>query len=258
MDRPKLVISAGVALALLAGLMAVAQKRKPEPIAAPNTRHVLVAAQPITRGQLVEAELVRVIELPVSAVPKGAYASETEVVGKLARSAIYVDDILTEAKFLDTRATSALSGLIPPGNRAISIKVNEITGIAGFVGPGSHVDVLLTVAKKVAGDDESPARTRTIVQDVEVLAVDQSTQQYNGEPIIADAVTLNVKPRQAEAIAVASLEGPLHLSLRNDKDDSNVWSGGIAMTELVDNSPKAYTGNAVEFIRGIERLEVRF
>jgi len=222
--------------------------------AAADTVPVVVAADTISRGQVVEAELVKVVPWPTASVPEGAFRSLDEAVGKLARTEIYADDLLTTAKFLDTKAPSILSMLIPTGRRAISIKVNEVTGISGFVAPGSHVDVLLTVV----GNEEMPAKTRIVLQDTEVLAIAQSIEQRDSRPVVVNTVTLNVTPREAETVTLASNEGSLHLVLRNDRDDAKLTSYGTSITEVIGNAKRAGFGPAVELIRGVERVEMTF
>jgi len=257
MNQPKVIIGAGILLAAIAGFMTMAHLRglsKQEIVSGPATRRIVVAAQSLKRGEPVEADAVKLVEWPEEAVPDGSFNSIEGVVGQLARSEIFADDVLTGAKFLDTAAPSALSGLIPAGRRAISIKVNEVTGIAGFVAPGSHVDVLLTLPK----DDEIPPRTRTIVQDVEVLAIAQSIDNVSGSARVVPTVTLNVTPRQAETIALSANEGSMHLVMRNDRDSRQAWTGGASMTQVMGTGTAITSGAVVELIRGVEKVAVNF
>jgi pilus assembly protein CpaB len=259
MGKPVVIIGIGVLFAAIAGFMTLGflkgQSGDTE-VAARGTVPVVVAGDTISRGQLVEAELVKTIEWPIDSVPDGAFNSIEQVVGQLARSAIYVDDLLTQAKFLDTKAPSVLSMLIPKGRRAISIKVNEVTGISGFVAPGSRVDLLLTVAAD--GDLGMPSKTRIVLQDTEVLAIAQSIEQRDSRPIVVNTVTLNVSPREAETLTLASNEGSLHLVLRNDRDDATVASRGTTLEEIIGGKITTGPGVGVELIRGMERLDVRF
>ena len=214
---------------------------------------VVVAADTISRGQVVEEDSIKVVEWPADSVPEGAFVSLEHALGKLARAEIFADDVLTQAKFLDTKAPSVLSMLIPSGRRAISVKVNEVTGISGFVAPGSHVDVLLTVP----AEDETPARTRVILQDTEVLAIAQSIENRDSRPVVVNTVTLNVTPRQAEVVTLATNEGSLHLVMRNDRDDASVWSGGTSLFEVM-GGVSSRAGAAVELIIGTERTNATF
>lgn len=257
MNQPKVIIAAGILLATIAGFMTMSHLRglsKQEIVDGPATRRIVVAAQALKRGQAVEIDAVKLVEWPEEAVPEGSFNSIEGVVGQLARSEIFANDVLTDAKFLDTAAPSALSGLIPDGRRAITIKVNEVTGIAGFVAPGSHVDVLLSLPK----EDEIPPRTRTIVQDVEVLAIAQSIDNTSGQARVVPTVTLNVTPRQAETIALSAHEGSMHLVMRNDRDSRTEWSGGASMAQVMGTGTALGSGAVVELIRGVEKVAINF
>jgi len=257
MGKPVVIIGIGVVFAAVAGFMTLGflKGQSSEPTQANlDTVPVVVAADTISRGQVVEEDLVKLVDWPTDSVPEGAFRTVSDAVGKLARTEIYADDLLTAAKFLDTKAPSILSMLIPTGRRAISIKVNEVTGISGFVAPGSHVDVLLTVV----GDDEDPAKTRIVLQDTEVLAIAQSIEQRDSRPVVVNTVTLNVNPREAETLTLASNEGSLHLELRNDRDDARVNSYGTSIDQVIGTAKRAGFGPAVELIRGVERVEMTF
>jgi pilus assembly protein CpaB len=257
MGKPVVIIGVGVVFAAVAGFMTLSylKNQKAEQIhVAVEKVSVVVAADTISRGQVVDQDVVKMVEWPADSVPDGAFVSLENALGKLARSEIFVDDVLTQAKFLDTKAPSVLSMLIPSGRRAISIKVNEVTGISGFVAPGSHVDILLTVP----AEDESPARTRVILQDTEVLAIAQSIENRDSRPVIVNTVTLNVSPRQAEVVTLATNEGHLHLVLRNDRDYDKVWSGGTSIYEVMGGVTSTHIGAAVELIRGVERTNATF
>ena len=258
MGKPVVIIGVGIVFAAVAGFMTLGflknQKSEPQ-IVQLDTISVVVAADTIGRGEVVETDVLKLVDWPAGSVPEGAFVSLENAVGKLARAEIFADDVLTQAKFLDTKAPSVLSMLIPTGRRAISIKVNEVTGISGFVAPGSHVDILLTVP----AEDDMPARTRVILQDTEVLAIAQSIEQRESRPIVVNTVTLNVSPRESETLTLASNEGSLHLVLRNDRDDRRVRSYGTSLLEVIGGVVQhAGTGSAVELIRGVERNSVTF
>ncbi|RMD84847.1 MAG: Flp pilus assembly protein CpaB [Candidatus Dadabacteria bacterium] len=257
MGKPVTIMVIGIVFAALAGFMTLKYLRGRETtveVQQIETRDVVVARQTISRGETIEADDVKVVAWPAEAAPEDAYETPEEVVGKLARTTIYPNDPLTDSKFVSSKSPGILSALVPKGHRAISIKVNEVTGISGFVAPGSHVDVLLTVP----GTEEMPARTRTILQDVEVLAIDQTVEQEDDEPVTVDTVTLDVTPRQAEIVTLAANEGNLQLVLRNDRDKREVISWGTSITEVIGGKSNTIDGPAVELIRGDERINVTF
>lgn len=257
MGKPVVIIGVGIVFAAVAGFMTLGylKNQKAEQVQVEVEKvSVVVAADTISRGQVVDETVVKMVAWPADSVPAGAFVSLENALGKLARSEIFADDVLTQAKFLDTKSPSILSMLIPSGQRAISIKVNEVTGISGFVAPGSHVDVLLTVP----AEDDLPARTRVILQDTEVLAIAQSIEQRDSRPVVVNTVTLNVTPRQAEIVTLATNEGSLHLVLRNDRDDNKVWSSGTSIFEVMGGATATRFGATVELIRGVERSHTSF
>ncbi len=167
----------------------------------------------------------------------------------MARTPIFENDPITQHKVVDANSKSVLSMLIPDGRRAISIKVNEVTGIAGFIAPSSRVDVLVTVAEK----DKDPARTRIVLQDVEVLAIAQAVEQRENKPVVVNTVTMNVLPSEAESLTLAANEGSLQLTMRNDRDQARVFTTGISMDSLVGTGTQGLGGSQVELIRGVNR-----
>lgn len=257
MKRPLLIIALGIGCAAIAGFMTLGflkrQSAVPEQ-AAVATRPVVVALNAIRRGQPVEEKDVKVVDWPAEGVPEGVFNAIPDVLGKLARTEIYQNDPLTNQKFLETKAPSVLSMLIPAGRRAMSIKVNEVTGISGFVAPGSRVDVLLSVS----GSQEQQARTRIVLEDVEVLAIAQSIEQLDSKPTVVNTVTLNVGPHDAETLTLAANEGNLHLALRNDSDEEKVFSTGTTIGQVIGVGATTGSGPSVELIRGLDRVNLTF
>ena len=253
MSKPLIPIVLGLAFAGLAAFMTLGYLKKasapPPQQAGIKMADVVVASKEIARGELITPDHISVSKWPAKQVPEGAFATSEPALGKVARSAIFANDLITENKILDTKSRSILSVLIPDGRRAMTIKVNEVTGIAGFIAPGSHVDVLLTVS----GNEEIPASTRTVLQDVEILAIAQNIEQLDSRPTVVNTVTLNVEPPQAETLTLAANEGSLQLVLRNDKDVAEVKTKGKNIKELIGVQKAAAVGNQVELIRGGKR-----
>ena len=252
MGKPLIPITLGVVFAAVAAFMTLGYlKQASNKPAAPvfETQTVVVATTAIKRGETVSTEAVRVVEWPKGAVPQGAYTSLPQAIGSVARTSIFENDPITSHKVVDANSRSVLSMLIPDGRRAISIKVNEVTGIAGFVAPSSRIDVLVTVPEK----DDDPARTRIVLQDIEVLAIAQAIEQRENKPVVVNTVTLNVLPSEAESLTLAASEGSLQLTLRNDKDQARVYTAGVSMDSLIGTGTSGTGGAQVELIRGISR-----
>ena len=138
---------------------------------------------------------------------------------------------LLNAKLAEKEAGGGLSITIPEGMRAVSVEVDEVVGVAGFVLPGTRVDVLATV---MPGTDRSRTTTRIILQNVRAVAADQQYQQdIDGEPQYVTVVTLLVTPQDAEALTLAATEGRIQLALRNTLDSEEVETSGRRITSLI-------------------------
>ncbi len=252
MGKPLIPITLGVVFAAVAGFMTLGYlKQASSKPTTPQleTETIVVATSAIKRGDTVSAENVKVVEWPKSNMPDGAFTTLETSIGTVARTPIFENDPITQHKVVDANSKSVLSMLIPDGRRAISIKVNEVTGISGFVAPSSRVDILVTVPEK----DKDPARTRIVLQDVEVLAIAQAVEQRENKPVVVNTVTLNVLPTEAESLTLAANEGTLQLALRNDRDQARVFTAGISMDSLVGTGTAGLGGSQVELIRGVNR-----
>jgi pilus assembly protein CpaB len=191
-------------------------------------RPVVIAAGEMTYGQKLEASMLRVVKLPKDAVPAGAYSTVDSVVGQTTKVFMAAREPVTEMK-LSTRG-GGLSMLVRPTMRAASIEVNQVSGVSGFVLPGDRVDVLVTIRDR---EDNKDPVTQTILQNVEVLAAGQKTQQQDNKPITVQAVTLLVGPDGAEKLAHAQQEGEITLTLRNPEDLEEVTVASTSTRLLV-------------------------
>jgi pilus assembly protein CpaB len=175
---------------------------------------VVVAAVEVPFGTKLEETHVKIISWPENAVPQGTYSSKEQVVGKVTMNKFYPDEIITEKRISEYLGGSTLSALITREYRAISVRVDDVVGVAGFILPGNRVDILIT--KKDRGTNQ--AVTTTLLQNIKVLAVDQEASQEKGQPAIVRAVTLELKPAQTETMVQAMQEGTIQLTLRNPLD----------------------------------------
>jgi pilus assembly protein CpaB len=187
--------------------------RRSEPAPAVATVPVVVASEPAPLGQAVDPAKLEVVGWPADAVPQGAFGSPDGLESRvLARSLVKGEPVL-ESALLPQGAEAGLDSLIAESSRAVSVKVDQVVGVAGFVQPGSKVDVLGTLAG--AGKQ---AATRIILQNVRVLAMDTRVERNRGEAEQVLVATLEVSPRQAEVLTHAENEGAIRLALRNPKD----------------------------------------
>ena len=257
MGKPLVPIALGIVFAAIAAFMTLGYLKNASqaPVeVGMATEEVVVSTQDIERGEVLGVEHIKLVEWPKSAVPEGSFGTIEEAIGQIARVPVYANDPLTQAKVIDSRSRSILSMLIPPGRRAMSVKVNEVTGISGFIAPGSRIDVLLSVSGQ---GDEDP-RTRIVLQDIEVLAIAQNVEQRDNKPTVVSTVTLNLRPREAEALTLASNEGSLQMVLRNDKDQGRVHTAGVSLEQVIGGASVTGSGPQVELIRGVEREMMTF
>ncbi len=176
---------------------------------------VVVAADDIQVGSRVEEHDVRVARFPASGLPPGAYTKRSQVMGRGVIIPISKGEFVLPSKLAPENAGAGLPALIPPGMRAVSVRVNEVVSVAGFVGPGTRVDVLLTGTPN--GSSES--QTTTVLQNVAVIASGQRLERNAaGEAQSTPVITLLASPEDAERLTLASSEGKIQLVLRNPLD----------------------------------------
>jgi pilus assembly protein CpaB len=179
------------------------------------TVDVIVAADDIQVGARIDDHDIRMAKFPASGLPSSVYTKRSQVLSRGVIIPIAKGEFILPSKLAPENAGSGLPSLIPPGMRAVSVRVNEIVSVAGFVGPGTRVDVLLTGTP--AGGTES--QTTTVLQNVAVIASGQRLERNAaGDPQSTPVITLLVSPDDAERLTLASAEGHIQLSLRNPLD----------------------------------------
>jgi pilus assembly protein CpaB len=226
---------------------------------------MMVAATNLPQGTLLRAEDVRAVEWHSDVLPEGYYGTPAEVIGRGLITSVAANEPLIDAKLACKDCGGGLPIVIPEGMRGISVRVDEVIGVAGFVKPGNRVDVILTISA-----DGGPTITQIILQNIHVLAAGQeTTNDANGTPMTVSTATLLVSPDQAERLALASTEGRIQLALRNPLDLTEARTQGIRATGLIIPSraaapaggavrvaapaPTAQTNTQVELLRGGDR-----
>lgn len=219
---------------LLAGYVAlvyVSEDPAPLEAATAPSRSIVVASRDLPAGSIVRREDVETVGWPGSAIPEGFASQAGEVVGRGLIVEVRKNEPLLGWKLADKEAGGGLPITIPAGMRAVSVEVDQVIGVAGFVLPGTRVDVLATV---MPGNNRTQTTTRIILQDIRALAADQKYQQdVEGQPQYVTVVTLLVTPPQAEALTLAATEGRIQLALRNTLDLDEVDTPGRRITTLV-------------------------
>ena len=224
----------GVAAAVVGyyGLTSVASQAATEQNR--NFRNVVTTVTDLTSGVKLDKEMLKIVRYPKESVPEGAFASLDSVVGQTTKVFMSAREPVTAIK-LSSRG-GGLSMLVRPTMRASSLEVNNVSGVSGFVLPGDRVDVLTTVDGRGAHDE---AVTRTVLQNVEVLAAGQKTEQKDNKPITVQSVTLLVDPDGAETLALSLHEGKIHLVLRNPDDQEVVRVASLTTREMLDRKALA-------------------
>jgi len=216
MNRTRLLMI-GV-LALAAGLLAaiyVYKNLQPKNGAAADTAEVMVAANDLQVGARVEDHDIKIIRIQSTYMPQGAPRKKADVVGHGVILPITKGEFILPNRLAGENAGAGLPALIPPGMRAVSVRVNEIVSVAGFVTPGTRVDVLLTGAPTGSGEQQ----TTTVLQNVAVLASGHTLERTSsGEAQNTAVITLLVTPDDAQRLTLASTEGHIQLALRNPLD----------------------------------------
>jgi pilus assembly protein CpaB len=192
-------------------------------------KQVVVAVRALAAGSTVDRPSIAMRGMLEATLPQGAFFKLEDVVDRPVISAIQADEPLVEARLAVKGSGVGLGPMIPPGLRAVSVRVNDVVGVAGFVLPGMRVDVLVTGKPPSRTDTE----TQTVLQNITVLSAGQTTQaDGKSQPIVAPVVTLLVNPAQAEALALANAEGHIQLVLRNSTDQAEVATRGRRLREL--------------------------
>lgn len=174
------------------------------------TEPVVVAAVRIPFATKIEAIHVKAVQWPSANLPAEIFSEPAQVIGKVANQTILPNEPVLAGRVVAHLGGSTLSAFIERDKRAVSIPVDQVTGVAGFVLPGNLIDVLQT---------HRDGRTRTLLESIKVLAVDQESSPDKDRPAIVKAVTLELTPEQTENLVGATQDGSIHLALRNPLDD---------------------------------------
>jgi pilus assembly protein CpaB len=242
MNRSRLLMIGGLALAI-GLLVSYTVYNKLRTVATADTNAVgspvLVAAEDIQVGSKLSANDVRVITVPQTAIPPGAFSAPAKVVGRGAILPMSKGDFILSSKLAALNAGAGLPAMIPQGMRAVSVRVNDVVSVAGFVQPGSHVDVLAT------GNQGNEHQTATALENVLVLAVGRSLDR-NSDAAVAPVITFALSPDDAQKLALVSQEARIQLALRNPMDTKKE---GISATRVSSLYPTDTPAGAVPKIK---------
>jgi len=213
------------------------------------TRFAVVAKEPLGVGTVLQAAQVQLVPWPEASPVQGGFANVEEVVGRGLIAAAVANEPITESKLAPREAGGGLPPLITPGMRAMSVKVNDVISVAGFVREGTRVDLLVTMR---SGQE---SMSRVVVSNVQVLTANTQFDQQKGREgtaVPSTVVTLLVTPQDAERIALAQNDGQIMLALRNPLDIEPTKTGGVRVSALMA-SPNAAPVTRV--VQGRPRVE---
>lgn len=220
MNRNRLII--GVAGALVVALLVSAFVYRQYKLQAPKaavTQYIVVADEPLQVGARVDSMNLKLIAWPADKPVAGMFTKIEACAGRALITPVVTNEPILESKLAPIQAGAGLPATIPEGMRALSVAVNDVVAVAGFVIPGTTVDVLVTGTLPAAQGGADNNITRTILEDVRVLAAGQKIEQdKDGKPVSVPVVTLLVTPQDAVKLAMAATEGKIQLALRNTID----------------------------------------
>lgn len=222
-----------VGVSLLAGLMAIVfAARWLNQQTSMATQKVAVAAVNLGLGQQIGAEHIKLVDWPSGSIPAGAFADPKSLEERVTRIGVLQDEPVLESKLAPVGTLGGLSAIIAEGKRAITVRVNDVIGVAGFALPGNYVDVIVSTK-----DDRKPKDdqniSKIVLEKILVLAVGEEAGRDETRPKAVKAVTLEVTPQEAEAIDLARSVGQLSLVLRNQVDAEPVKTAGITKDVLL-------------------------
>jgi pilus assembly protein CpaB len=237
MNRNRLIIGLVFAIVLAFFLSAFVYRQFKQVSAAPpvvQMQHIVVAAAPLQLGTRLDSAKLRTIPWPAGQPVRGMFTRVEDCTHRALITGVAENEPILESKLAAVEAGAGLSATIPEGRRALSVAVNDVVGVAGFVTPGTMVDVLVTGA--IAGSSQQGSAgniTRTILENVRVLAAGQKIEQdRDGKPQTVPVITLLVTPEDASKLAMASTEGKIQLALRNTIDTKTLNPPAVLQTTL--------------------------
>ena len=195
---------------------------------------VVVAAVNLSAGQRLEKSHLTTVTWPKSSLPPGHFSKTRKLIGRVIQGPLVKGEVILRSKLAEKGLSGGLSAIVPPGARAITVRVDEVIGVAGFLQSGDRVDVYLTVN---SGQYSKDPVSRMVLQDVKVLAVGEQIQKKTASKKAkarkVTVVTLQVNPGQGERLALSASEGAILLALRNQGDHNEAPTSGVRMTSLM-------------------------
>ena len=222
-------------IAAIAGLVGVAMaSRWIVDRSSGTTEKVAVAAIDVNLGQRLNPEFIKMVDWPAGSVPPGAFTSEDKLEGRVLKTSALRGEPILVGKLSPVGTQGGLSAVIEEGHRAITVRVNDVIGVAGFALPGNYVDIIVSTQKDKGNEksDKEETISKIVLEKILVLAVAQEVGRDETKPKVVNAVTLEVTPAQAEELDLARSVGTLSLVLRNQVDSATQTTDGATKLTL--------------------------
>ncbi|HEY0563818.1 MAG TPA: Flp pilus assembly protein CpaB [Methylophilus sp.] len=223
-----------IAIAAAAGAVVMASKW----LAArsTNVNKIVVAAQEVNLGQKLTPEMLKLVDWPAGSMPPDAFKELLALDGRVTKTSLQVGEPIMASKLAPMGTQGGLSAVIAEGKRAITVRVNDVVGVAGFALPGNFVDIIVNTDQEEGSGNDMKKQdiSKIVLEHILVLAVAQEVGRDATKPKVVNAVTLEVTPEQAEMIDLARSVGNLYLVLRNQSDPASMPTAGITKDILLD------------------------
>jgi pilus assembly protein CpaB len=241
MTRPNAVVVVAAVALIFAGLASwgvyTYLEKQTAKTKSASLDKAVVAAADLAVGTKLNATQVKVVDWPKENRPAGSFSDSSAVTDRVVVKPVSAGDVITEQKLLPKDAKGGagiMAYAVPAGHRAVTVAVNEVAGVAGFIAPGNRVDIVLTTQ---IPSNPSDKISKIILQDVPVLATGQISTAPQGEkPVVVPTVTLDLTPDDSEKLVLATSKGSLQLLLRNVIDSAPVDSRGATITKVLTGS----------------------
>jgi len=221
-------------VALAAGIAAViSASRWLAQQSSSSVKQIVVAGNDMDLGQPLGSEQLRVVSWPSGSVPPGTFDDPKALQGRVVRTSLQQGEPILESKLAPVGTKGGLSAVIGEGKRAITVRVNDVVGVAGFALPGNLVDVIVNTNEDTRAANNNASISKIVLEKILVLAVAQQVSRDDTQPKVVNAVTLEVTPEQAEKLDVARSVGTLSLVLRNQVDVAATSTGGATKLTLL-------------------------
>lgn len=256
MKNTRTLIVLGVAI--LSGLLAVMlAARWLDHQSNSGITRIAVAATEISLGQRLTPELVKLVDWPKDSLPPGSHAEIGKLEGRVLKSALQRGEPVLDAKLAPLGTQGGLSAVIAEGKRAITVRVNDVIGVAGFALPGNYVDIIVNTQKEGERSSRDQNISKIVLEKILVLAVAQEVSRDETKPRVVNAVTLEVAPDEAEKIDLARSVGSLSLVLRNQVDPNAIRTAGATKADLLALQTSASGAAASEKPAAVKRTALQ-